>query len=121
MAYAQRTTKKVYLTDPKYWIEIYTSGLRYGDVKNFAAISEDETAKADLTLKSLIASWNLDGEDNHILPLTQENIDLLSSADATLVLNAINDALTPDDDAKKNSSSQSPAPSPVGTPPLRRN
>ena len=89
----QRPTRKVELTDPAYWVEIYTS-VTYKEQKALATISEvSNTQAADELFKSLIVSWNLDDESGVIVPVTQESLDLLSNKDSEIIMTAITESL----------------------------
>ena len=89
----QRPTEKVELTDSKYWVEIYTT-VTYKEQKALAEIGESSaTQAADELLKSLVVGWNLDDENGDIVPVTQENLDLLSNKDAEIIMSAITKSL----------------------------
>lgn len=92
MGYFQttRTTKKVKLpSNPDFWVEIFTD-IKWGESKHFMQIKDDGSidmvASADQFLLHLIQQWNLTGEDDEVVPVTQENIDLLERDDALLLV-----------------------------------
>ena len=88
-----RPTKKIELSDPAYWVEVY-SAVTYKEQKALASISElSNSQAADELFKSLIVSWNLDNEAGDVVPITPENLDLLSGQDSEIIMTALTDSL----------------------------
>jgi ABC-type transport system substrate-binding protein len=93
MAYtpiADRPTEKVVLvTNPDYWISIYSS-MTYGDRKAFNALGTDDTSvAADVALKRLICDWNLDDSTGNKLEINDTNIDALDEQDISKVMDTL--------------------------------
>lgn len=105
--FTARKTKKVELpSDSNYWVEIITD-FKYGELKKLSEVgSAEQSETSDALLQLAIASWNLDDENGAVLEINQENIDRLNKDDVTAILQAASDAVSSDDDTKKNSSSQ---------------
>lgn len=104
MGYAkEKITKVVLPSDSNYWVKVKT--LRYGDLKKYVQYGGDEGfLTTGEKLRLAIVEWNLDDDNGTILPVTEENIDLLQDFD----VEAVADAAIPkqSDQAKKNSSSK---------------
>lgn len=106
--FKEEKLKKLKLkSNPAYWVEIITD-LKYGDLKNFADISQsgavDFAASADVFLETVIKSWNLDDDAGTVLPVTPENINRLSQEDAVLILNEASSMVETEDKKKPSSS-----------------
>jgi hypothetical protein len=93
-------------SNPDYWVEVVTD-LKYGDLKSFASMDKDGgvdfAASADVFLQTIIKNWNLDDDAGTVLPVTPENINRLSQADALLIMNEAT-ALVDTEEQKKTSS-----------------
>lgn len=118
MGYAKKQeTKRVTLTDPKYWIDIAVE-TTWKQKKHFLwAAGNKQGANGalatplDAYLLGIIIDWNLDDENNVKLPITQESLDMLNPDDADKIIEAAGAVLldtTESDDSKKNSSEASP-------------
>lgn len=90
---SERPTTKVELTNPAYWVEIY-SAITYKEQKALATLGENTNAQtADELLKAMIVSWNLDDESGNVVPITNENMDLLEGKDSEIIISAISGTL----------------------------
>lgn len=93
------------ISKPEYWVEVATD-FTYGDSKKFAGDTGDALAPAmaaNVFLLTAIKAWNLDDKNGVIVPITQENIDLLSRNDAIAIISEAN-SVTVEEDSKKKTS-----------------
>jgi hypothetical protein len=119
-------TEKIVLTNSDYWVEILTCLPRKALKKAEAALSQavvqqdqaasdgmnvsmapDVAGYRDLMVLGSISSWNLDDERGQVIPVTLDNVGLLSGADFKLIYERV-DALNspPTAAAQKSSTDQ---------------
>lgn len=116
MAYIKKQTIRIELVSaPGYWVDISTR-VEWAAQKIFNSIEDGHlTERSDAILIHQITDWNLDNEAGDILPITEENIDLMDREDVTLILQKWGEAKTLVEAAeateKKDSSSELSQPS----------
>jgi len=96
-------------SDKAYWVDVQTDFTwgaikKLGDIDNEGQVSFETTG--DKFLLMAIKSWNLDDADGNIVEINSENIDRLKRDDVLAIIDMASGSIV-DEEAKKNSSSQS--------------
>ncbi len=108
MGYSKRLapTRVTLPSDANYWVEV-AADMKWGQVKQFVTVAEDGkvnmVAASDAYMHAVIRAWNLDDDAGVILPITQENIDLLEKDDALAIIAGAGDIAEESEDEKKSS------------------
>lgn len=113
---SQRKTRKVKLSNPKYWVEIVDEILQ-GDIRKIAELNKESgisivSTTTDLndaqtnTIVGLVTAWNLDDDEGNPVPVTREYALLLKKADVDIIISESNKLLPnpEEEEAQKKSS-----------------